>query len=182
MIGVILGGEITNRGKISKDALSRVKKGLKLFKQDKINKFVLSGGFTNQKFPKLSEAKLFKDYLIKHGVPKNKIILEEESKSTLGNAVYCKKLFVKKKLAKRITLITSDYHMGRALGLFKHVFGKQYKITPVRSKPFLAYKIQNMFAELESYGVDELFLAKVPQGKHEKAEKLLYLNKNKHKY
>ena len=182
MIGVILGGGITNRGKTPRDALSRVKKGLKLFKAGKIDSFVLSGGKTSQKFPKLSEAKLFRDYLLKHKVPKKKIILEEQSHSTLGNAVFCKKLFVKKKLPKKITVVTSDYHLNRALRAFKHIFGKGYTIVGVKSKPFIVHKIQNAFAELESEGLDQLFLSQIAKGKHQKAEKLLYMNKNRHKY
>tara|TARA_Y100000310_G_scaffold171085_1_gene171237 strand:+ start:1747 stop:2295 length:549 start_codon:yes stop_codon:yes gene_type:complete len=181
MIGVILGGSITNKGKIPKDALSRVKKGLKLFKKGQVDFFMVSGGFMSQKFPRLSEAKLFKDFLVKHGVPKSKIIMENRSRDTLGNAIFCKKIFIKKKLEKNITLITSDYHLKRALSVFRHIFGKRYKIVGVKSKPFIIHKVQNAFAELESYGLDEFFLSQVPEGKHQKAEKLLYLQHNMYK-
>ena len=82
--------------------------------------------------------------------------------------------FCEKKLDKDIVLITSDYHMSRALGVFKHIFGEKYKFTVVKSRPFIVHKVQNMFAELESYGLDDFFLSQIAKGKHQKAEKLLY--------
>jgi len=171
--GILLGGGITNKGKISADALTRSKVALKLLQKNKIQKLVLSGGFTNKQFPKLSEARLFVKYFTKKGINRKKLILEEKSKDTLGNAIYCKKLFVKEKLLKKIILITSNYHMSRSLTVFQHVFGEEYSFIGKKSKPFIVHKIQNQLKEMESTGLDDLFLSQFKSGDHKKAEKLL---------
>ena len=72
--GILLGGGITNKGKISADALTRSKVALKLLQKNKIQKLVLSGGFTNKQFPKLSEARLFVKYFTKKGINRKKLI------------------------------------------------------------------------------------------------------------
>ena len=173
VIGILLGGGITKKGKIPADALTRAKVALKLLQKNETQKLVLSGGFTSKQFPKLSEARLFIRYFTKKGISRRKLILEEESKDTLGNAIYCKKLFVKQKLPKQIVLITSNYHLKRSLTVFQHIFGKSYKFSGKKSRPFIVHKIQNQLKEMESTGLDDLFISQFKSGDHRKAEKLL---------
>ncbi len=173
VIGILLGGGITKKGKIPADALTRAKVALKLLQKNEIQKLVLSGGFTSKKFSKISEARLFTRYFTNKGISKKKIILEEESKDTLGNAIYCKKLFVKQKLSKQIILITSNYHLKRSLVVFQHIFGKPYKFVGKKSRPFIIHKIQNQLKEMESTGLDDLFISQFKPGDHRKAERLL---------
>ena len=173
VIGILLGGGITKKGKISADALTRAKVALKLLQKKEIQKLVLSGGFSNKKFPRLSEARLFTRFFIKKGIGKKKLILEEKSKDTLGNAIYCKKLFIKEKLPKKIILITSNYHLQRSLKVFQHIFGNEHGFIGKKSKPFILHKIQNQLEEMESSGLDDLFLSQFKSGDHKKAERLL---------
>lgn len=58
-----------------------------------------------------------------------KIALESESTSTLENAVFTREHF-KTNPVDRIVLVTSDYHMGRSLGIF------QREMTGVEILPF----------------------------------------------
>jgi uncharacterized SAM-binding protein YcdF (DUF218 family) len=51
------------------------------------------------------------------GVPESAIILEEKSRTTIGNAYYC--LFIVKKARwKSVVLVTDELHMPRAKYLF----------------------------------------------------------------
>ena len=178
-LGILLGVGISKKGTLSHEAKTRVKKAYKLFKKNKINKLILSGGFTSRTYPKISEAKAYQQYLIKKGIKRNQLILEERSKDTIGNAIYSKKVINKNKLnksknkQKEITLITSNYHLDRALRVFQHIYGKNYTFIPVKSRPKLLHKIQNMLAEMESVGLDHLFLTQIKKGDHRKAETLL---------
>lgn len=52
------------------------------------------------------------------GIPKEDIILESKSRNTYENAFYVSKILEKKKW-KKIILVTSAFHMRRALGCFK---------------------------------------------------------------
>ena len=68
----------------------------------------------------LKEADIIKSFLIRIGVPREKIIVENQSKNTHENAIYteltCKELEMDKY---SFLLITSDYHMRRSLSCFK---------------------------------------------------------------
>ena len=171
-IGIVLGGGISKRNKIPYDSKTRIRKALKLLKKNKIQKLILSGK-CSYGVSKKTEAKLFQDFLIKRGINNNKLLLEENSRDTIGNAVYSKKIVIKHKLPKNIVVITSNYHLSRALMIFKHVFGNEYNITGVSSRPILPHFFLKKFKEWEKKEVNRLLLLKVPIGNHVKAEKLI---------
>ena len=143
-----------------------------LLKNNEIQKLILSGGCSYGDSKK-TEAKLFQEYLSKRRVKKNILILEEQSRDTIGNAVYSKKTIIKQKLPKKIILITSNYHIKRALMIFKHIFGNGYNITGVSSKPILPHVLLRKLKEWEKKEIDELLLAEVPFSNHTKAEKFI---------
>lgn len=76
---------------------------------------LLSGGRPFSLEPEASSAA---NYLIERGVPLKAIITESESRDTLENALYSRKLCAAKGF-KRVILLTSAYHMPRALRAFK---------------------------------------------------------------
>lgn len=171
-IGVVLGGGISKKNKLTYDPKTRIKKALQLLKNNQIQKLILSGKCSYGN-PKITEAKLYQEYLTKQGVNRNKLILEEQSRDTIGNAIYSKKIILKQKLPKNIIVITSNYHLKRALMIFKHIFGKEYNITGVSSKPILLHVLLRKFNEWKKKEIDKLLLAEVSIGDHNKAEKFI---------
>lgn len=112
---VVLGGGVYGSGEVSEDALKRVIKAYQKF--DGSNKIVVSGGQLNEKLP--YEADIIEKTLIDLGVSKNFIIKDTDSKDTVENAKFVKKIIDENNLNLEITLITSAYHMKRAVLLFK---------------------------------------------------------------
>ena len=140
-VGIVLGGGISN-GSLTANAKTRIQKALQLLRENKIQMLILSGKKSSSK---RTEARLYYEYLVKNDVcKKSLLILEEKSEDTLGNAVCSKEIIVKKKLPKNIVVITSDYHLDRAIMLFKKIFGKGYHVTGIGSATpssrFLALK------------------------------------------
>ncbi|MGA1847543.1 YdcF family protein [Deferribacter abyssi] len=81
---------------------------------------LVSGGraFKSEKIE--SEADAMKRVLIKLGVSESKIFTDTKSKNTYENALFCKKIMSKLKI-KNAILVTSAYHMKRAVLSFKKV-------------------------------------------------------------
>lgn len=79
---------------------------------------VVSGGSA---FGRPSEAEAVKAVLVELGVRKAHILLEEGSKDTEENARFVFRVSFEKKLSRPV-LITSAFHMKRALRLFKRYF------------------------------------------------------------
>ena len=172
-IGILLGGGISNTKNVPYDAKKRAIKAYKMFKKNKIQKLIISGGYTNKKYPKISEAQLLFKFLTQKGIDKKRLILEEKSKDTIGNAIYSKKIIIKQKLSKDITIITSNYHMKRSLLVFHHIFGKGYQFTPAKSFPFSRKIITKTIKEFGYIKATKIILLQIPLGDHRKAETVL---------
>ena len=73
-----------------------------------------------------SEAQVMRDILEVMGVPRGVILMEERSRNTHDNAVYSTELLQQREL-RRILLVTSAFHMRRALALFE---GRGLEVIP----------------------------------------------------
>ncbi len=91
----------------------------KIWKKHK-RKIILTGGrpLNNKKYP--SEAEVMSDFLKSLGVNKKYLILESSSLNTFQNAKLTKEI-LQENHWKKPCLITSAYHMPRAVKVFKHI-------------------------------------------------------------
>ncbi len=180
-IGIVLGGGITDEGTLPRDVQRRVLKAHELFQKKIIRKIILCGGSTNPKFQKLSEALLMATLLLEKGVKKSSLLLEEKSKDTIGNAVFAKDVVLKKKLGTDVVVITSNYHLRRALSIFRHIFGNGYIITGKASHGYFLHRFRIILREWEERQLETLLLETIPMGDHKKALKFMYKHVGKHK-
>jgi uncharacterized SAM-binding protein YcdF (DUF218 family) len=80
-------------------------------------KIVISGG-TDLSTPGPSEAAVIKKYYVSFGIPADRIVIEEGSQTTAENASFTAKLLDPGPHTHWL-LITSPYHMPRAIGAFR---------------------------------------------------------------
>ena len=108
----------------------RLNKAASLFQTKKYKNLIIAGGHTNSKLNH-TEAFLMKQYLIKNNmVPRNKIILENQSQNTIDNAKYVKN--ITDHLHKpKITVITSKFHKKRAKKIFDSIYNSDIKFISV---------------------------------------------------
>jgi uncharacterized SAM-binding protein YcdF (DUF218 family) len=111
-----------NRVFFSKGA-DRVSHAVYLYKTKKIQKILVSGGsgalIPNKEMP--SEAETLKKAMMQMGVPEKDILVEVKSRNTYENALFSKPIIKQMSLGKPPILITSAFHLPRALGCFKKV-------------------------------------------------------------
>lgn len=120
-LGILLGGisMIPNR----------TDSAIKLYKDGKIKKILVSGGIGHFNINRhTSEAKMMSDYLIKNGIPKDDIIIEDKSRNTYENFLYCSKILKNKDFGNAFILITSDFHLKRCSLLFTKIFGNDFNL------------------------------------------------------
>ena len=120
---VVLSSGAYNRHTLGGDTFNRLYEGFKLYKKYKVP-VIVSGGRATLAF---SLAKIMKNVLVSIGVDKHYVITEDKSNDTYQNAMYVLKIS-KKKDFNRIILVTSAYHMPRAMLLFNRI--KNIKIIP----------------------------------------------------
>ena len=118
---LVLGMALEN-GKPTKDLLYRVETAKKYLDEHPDVTLILTGGTTRE--GEITEAEVMRKLLMKRGVPADKMILEDQSVSTTQNFINTTKLI---DASSPVALITSNYHMDRAVRIakkagFKHVY------------------------------------------------------------
>jgi len=127
---------------------------LELYHQGKIRKILLTGGSGSILHPNDKEAIFLRDFLIKLNIPEEDIIVEDNSNNTRENAVLSKEILDKYYPNGKYLMITSAFHMRRALGCFNKVDMKvDYFVTDRYSGP-RKYEFDHLFLP----NVDALFL------------------------
>ena len=111
---VVLGGGSYNTGVLKEDSLKRILAGFVLHKESS-KPIILSGGSEVNNLP---DAEIMKSFLESLGVDRKKILTETQSTSTRENAKFIKRVMDKHGY-KSILLVTSAYHMKRAVKSFQ---------------------------------------------------------------
>ena len=93
----------------------RITHGLALYKAGKAPFVLVTGGSTTGNRP---EAEQMRDYLELMGMHRSAIMLERQSMDTRQNAIYSK-ILLEGKGVEKILLVTSAYHLRRAVPLFE---------------------------------------------------------------
>ena len=121
-IGILLGGMISLTSSEENIQFSnhndRLLNTLDLFHSKKIDKILITGA-AGSLSSDLKESQILKKYLNKVGVPDSCILVEDKSKNTYENAIYCEKILNNFPNNNSYLIITSDYHMRRSLACFK---------------------------------------------------------------
>lgn len=128
---VVLGGmsshhQPSNRVRFAQSA-DRLIQALMICQQNPVKKLIISGGSANLLLHQRPESEVIKEFITQWQIPDSLLAIESRSRNTHENALYTSQLFDSLKLDKRITLVTSAWHMPRA----KRCFEKQgFKVTP----------------------------------------------------
>jgi uncharacterized SAM-binding protein YcdF (DUF218 family) len=110
---IVLGGSALEDGIIGQSSYWRSVYALRAYRQSPFARVIVSGGGP------FHPADSMRDFLVASGVPSDRITVEDRSVSTRENAVYTKQLLTGDN--RRFVLLTSDYHMSRALHTFRKV-------------------------------------------------------------
>lgn len=94
------------------------------------NVCILSGGKGSDE--PISEARCMFECLTEMGISPDRLILEEESTSTYENLLFSKIIISERNLNERITVITNDFHMYRAMLLSEELRLDSYRF-PART-------------------------------------------------
>jgi len=98
------------------DSIDRILKGVELIKENKASYLILTRGILPWSNGK-PEGEVLKDFVLKLGIEKEKIILTNNVQNTDQEAKAIKKLFTSDD--QKIILITSAFHMPRAKKVFE---------------------------------------------------------------
>ena len=122
-VGIVLGG-VTNLEKLPKDRVyfhkgaDRITHAVQLYKMGKIKKIMVTGGSSNLINTEFKEGDNLFNFLVLTGVDEVDIIIENQSRNTHENAVLSSQILELKYPTQKHLLITSGFHLRRALLCF----------------------------------------------------------------
>lgn len=126
-VGIVLGKMLNEDGLLSKDCINRIEKAVKLFEQKYFFKIIVTGGHHMNDPENKTEADMMKKFLLRWGVPNDAIIVEKRALDTIQNAIHTREICEMRDF-KKIAVITSEYHLPRALFCFKQLYNGGYHI------------------------------------------------------
>lgn len=110
---VVLGAGLIGK-KVTPLLASRINRGIEIYHRNPGSKLIMSGGQGEDE--EIPESHTMAKYAQEHGVPKDDIIIEDQSKTTNENLRFSHKLM---KHNSTFCLVTNSYHVYRALVLAK---------------------------------------------------------------
>ncbi len=137
---LILGGPLDGE-KPSPLLFERIKKGAELLGADEHLKAVVSGGTKSESQP-LSEAEVMKNSLLELGISGDRIILENEAKTTLQNFKYTKELLGAEAKA---AFVTNKFHIWRSKRIMKAAGVEYEAIAAPNGQHSLGFRIREGF-------------------------------------
>jgi uncharacterized SAM-binding protein YcdF (DUF218 family) len=147
-VGIVLGAALWN-GVPSSALKERCDKAIELFRRGQVQYLLLSGGLESEQ---RSEAEAMQQYLVEHDIPKDRLLLEDQSTNTRENLLFSRKILANKQVTQAY-LITHDFHLARAM-LYAKQAGVSVEPVPVHSKvlwPMAYYKTRECLALVKLY-------------------------------
>lgn len=121
-VGVVLGGMVSYDNQLDRTrfygSVDRLMQTIELYRKGRIKKILFSGGSGSIVHPEEKEGIFVRRFLLYFGIPESDIWIESESRNTHENAVFTKKALVERKIKGKFVLVTSGFHMKRAMGCF----------------------------------------------------------------
>ena len=172
MIIIIVLGNKLQSNKIHDELKERMNVSINLLQKIDADILILSGGKANPNF--LDECKVMNNYAIKKGVSADKIILENRSLDTIGNAFFTAKIVKKLDNIDMIYVSSSCYHMRRTEYIFKKTFGSKYNFN--FNFCCKGFDDEKELEEIKKFEINKNFFAGIQSGDLLKIKKRLIEN------
>lgn len=143
---IVLGCQVYADGQLSPQLELRLQAALNTYHADP-RLIVVTGG-QGEKEP-APEGIIMRDWLISQGVPETDVIAECESLNTRQNLLNAKSLLPE--TVRRVTVITSDYHLPRALALARDL-GLEADGIGSPCRPEIQFWVKNHTREVLAWG------------------------------
>ena len=111
---IIHGAGLLGGSRVSKLLSDRLDKAIEVYQKDPTPPVMIPSGGKGPD-ETISEAEAMEGYLLKKGIPANKIIREDRSTTTYENLENSKEIILAREGSKYTVLVTSNYHVYRAL-------------------------------------------------------------------
>lgn len=126
---------------MAEELLGRLRVALKSAEKYPNAKILCTGGATSADHPELTEADSMAEWLIQSGIAEDRILVENESRSTVENAKFTFRILSEQcPNVKEAAIVSSDYHIPRGSVYMAAKFILSGGTEPIRVVSNAAYK------------------------------------------
>ena len=128
---VVLGRGTDPDGSLPLLAKQRVQRAAELFAWEVAPRIIFSGrcSLMTESIPSCTEGAAMADYAASLGLPRSALLVEEESRDTIGNAYFVLRRYLEPNDWTSIRVVTSDFHIQRTAWVFQKVLGLGYDVS-----------------------------------------------------
>lgn len=146
--GLVLGGFARHDSSLGRtvffDAGDRLFQAVREYKKGRIRRLMVTGGSSSVTDQRKKEADAIRNYLLDIGIPDSAILIENQSRNTLENIVFSKRLLDSAQLKSKVLIFSSAWHLPRVkLCLNNHMEADVYA-THVMSDKKRDFKPDNL--------------------------------------
>lgn len=136
---IVLGGGLDQEGALTRPSATRVDRAAEIFHSGVAPRIIFSGrcGLSDP-IPEVSEAAAMASRAEELGVPSAAILLEEQSRDTIGNVYFTREQYLQPNGWKSVRVVTSDFHLSRAAWVFRKILGGTYDFSFVSASSGLS--------------------------------------------
>lgn len=127
---IVLANEMDKDGVLNKESSLRASLAAKMVKDYKIP-HVITCGWAYRADSDVKIADAFKSYIVKLGVSAGQILTEENSRDTVGDAVFTRLNLVEPLGLRKFYVVTSNYHVARTRKVFNFVYGSNFSLDVI---------------------------------------------------
>jgi uncharacterized SAM-binding protein YcdF (DUF218 family) len=132
---VVLGGGMLADSVPAPATLARGRAAADLARAHREAAIICSGSHGVGRKPRRSEAASMADLIAAEGIDRGRIFLEDQSRDTIGNAVFVAERYLSAIPPRRVYVVTSPFHLERSVETFRLVLGTAWDIEGVASAP-----------------------------------------------
>jgi len=128
---ILLANLMDADGRLNEESARRAAKAADVFHESQA-KAIVTCGWEYRQDSAIAIADAFKRHLMHyHAIRQDQIIVESNSRDTVGDAYFTKVNIVVPAVWKRMAVVTSDYHVSRTHDIFDFVYGDGFQIEVI---------------------------------------------------
>lgn len=132
---VVLGGGMLPDGRPAPATLARGAAAAARAREHAEAAIICSGSHGVGRKPRRSEAATMAELIVANGITADRIFLEDQSRDTIGNAVYVADRYLSAIAPRPLFVVTSPFHLERSVETFRLVLGSAWRIEGFASAP-----------------------------------------------
>jgi len=171
---VVLSNRINLDGTLQEDVRARMDKAIQIYNLGDVETLTASGNHDpKDKDAICNHAEAMRRYAITQGVLPEKILKEDTSLETVGQAYFTKVNLALPRNWEKLVVVSSDYHLPRVIRIFDLIFGPQFLMLYANSQTALSQDPEAISKERRSLETFLGHFGSVTPGDHDQVKRIL---------